>query len=83
MADLASLLRVSAGSVLIRTPYLFLDVAASGVYLTKPCRCSEARRRRRDGGGSSATPECLICRLEGTVVNGGSTAFNLKNRNVI
>lgn len=65
MADLASLLRVSAGSVLIRTPYLCLDAGAPGVYLpdeTLQMLGSAAAQRDADGDGSFVPPAAFPAR---------------------
>lgn len=73
-ADLASLLRVSAGSVLIRTPYLFLDVGASSIHLSDESLetlsgamatlLQRSRQKEKD--------------LIWVAVNVGATAFNPK-----
>lgn len=76
MADLASLLRVSAGSVLIRTPYLFSDVGASGIYLSdealQTLRGVMARVLPRQ---QPSLPGGLISQGNGSSAN--SKAFNL------
>lgn len=78
-ADLASLLRVSAGSVLIRTPYLFLDVGASGIHLSdESLQTLMATLLQRQP--PSRQEKYLICHLEGMAVNVGAKAFNAKKK---